>query len=153
MGGLWHSAHSPPYPGQEALNRMQSTPRIPKKRRGSLAAENPRWRLLDCRVEEIEEEGERSSIDGGRGGTRARAGSADFRLRIDELYLLNRLEEKRLRPLYRIPTTWRFYLSLFHCCQIISNLVMLWLILLFISRLSKSSFPDFLTDIRFHDLS
>ena len=43
--------------------------------------------------------GERSSIDGGRGGTRARAESADFRLRIDELYLLNRLEEERLRPL------------------------------------------------------
>ena len=77
----------------------------PENRRGSLAFENPRWRLLDCRVEEIEEEGERSSIDGGRGGTRARAGSADFRLRIDELYLLNRLEEERLRPLYRIPTT------------------------------------------------
>ena len=43
--------------------------------------------------------GERSSIDGGSGGTRARAESADFRLRINGLYLLNRLEENKLRPL------------------------------------------------------
>ena len=43
--------------------------------------------------------GERSSIDGGRGGTRARAESADFRLRVNGLYLPNRLEENKLRPL------------------------------------------------------
>ena len=56
----------------------------------------PRWRLLDCRVEEIEEKERdlRSTED-----MEARAESADFRLRIDGLYLLNRLEENRLRPL------------------------------------------------------
>ena len=76
---------------------MHSTPRIPK-RRGSLAVENPRWRLLGCRVEEIEEK-ERDLRSTEEVEERARAESADFWLRIDGLYLLNRLEENRLRPL------------------------------------------------------
>ena len=47
----------------------------PENRRGSLAIENPRWRLLDCRVEEIEEK-ERDLRSTEEGEERARAPEA-----------------------------------------------------------------------------
>ena len=44
----------------------------PEEEEGSLADENPRWRLLDCRVEEIEEK-ERDLRSTEEGEERARA--------------------------------------------------------------------------------
>ena len=98
------------------------------------------------RVEEIEEK-EKESSSRRRKRRRARGGSADFRSRLLDSIPQPLIGESTSTPLSNSHDATLALIVvplLFHCCQIISNLVTCYLLCFLFYRLSKVASPTFL---------
>ena len=118
------------HPGQEAFNRTHSTPRIPKEKRISRRRRPKMESIRQIEWRKSRKRRENLRLDGGRGGARAAEvlTSGQGFMDLVPQPLIGESTSTPLSNSHDATLALIVVPLLFHCCQIISNLVTFYLL-------------------------